>query len=102
MFGAPLRFPLDVERLLHCPVCEFDYTHPTLVEVNAGGKITRITADGNESSIGPAAGRGVRITLGFVCEEGHGFEVDLHFHKGCTGFTARQSLDVPSHTIWRD
>jgi hypothetical protein len=87
---------------LECPQCGFEYVHPTLVEVNAGGSITTIDHDGTRMSAGEAAGRGVRIRLNFSCEGGHRFSVVFDFHKGNTGVVAYLDDTVPETTIWRD
>ncbi len=86
-----------------CPVCEFEYIHPVSVEVNAGGSITTVDQLGTRMTAGKPAGRGVLISLGFTCENGHNFTIALQFHKGATSAAL---VDVGEGewqpTIWRD
>jgi hypothetical protein len=90
------------EYAIRCPGCGCEYVHPTLVEVNAGGSITTVARGGTRMAAGEPAGRGVLIGLSFACEDGHGFGVELHFHKGTTGVGVHQHGAVPVTTIWRD
>jgi hypothetical protein len=93
---------LVVDQNLVCPSCGFEYVHPTLVEVNAGGSITTIDKDGTRMSGGVGLGRGVNIRLGFACEDGCRTSISIQFHKGNTHITAYKDETVPKDTIWRD
>lgn len=96
---------------LLCPVCHDEYVHPVAVCVVPAGRSSgalTVTAAGLrlDPTVAPI-GRGVAITLSFVCEQGHEFEYMLHFHKGmtfierCIGPTYSNPCDAPD-TIWRD
>lgn len=58
--------PLSNETQLHCPLCEFEYTHLIHVETSSG-----------------LEGR-LNTTLTFVCESGHEFKHDFSNHEGHT------------------
>lgn len=57
------------ELHLHCPICDFEYTH--LMDVQ--------TFKDTEDRLA--------VTLYFECEEGHKFEHHIHNHKGYTLIT---------------
>lgn len=66
-----------------CPVCGFEYVHPDRVLVVQGNATTEIVED--KTFITPAKVefvRGSKIALRFHCENHHGFEYELQFHKG--------------------
>ena len=99
------------EPALACPVCGFEYVHPVgLVCLSAGSRNTALRVDAHGIHQNPRSapwGRGVRITLEFLCEGGHRFDYSLSFHKGWT-FVERQmsdkelDMDDRPDTIWRD
>ena len=106
----PLVTNLD-KPALACPVCGFDYIHPVAVECRSPGQANghlRIDHRGiHLDPMVPPDGRGVVITLTFLCEDGHLFTYHLRFHKGMT-FVERTLADEPREvdlrprTIWRD
>jgi len=99
------------EPALGCPVCGFEYVHPVgLVCHSAGSRNTALRVDAHGIHQNPCNapwGRGVRITLEFLCEGGHRFDYSLSFHKGWT-FVERQmshkelEFEEQPRTIWRD
>lgn len=56
----------DDERQLHCPICDFEYTHLENV-------VTEKDKEGR-----------LATTLYFSCESGHKFSYYIHNHKGYT------------------
>jgi hypothetical protein len=55
----------------------------------------------------PPLGRGVLLMLRFICEYGHGFDYEFHFHKGSTivnrqTFQLADDFALHPKTIWRD
>jgi hypothetical protein len=91
-----------INETVLCPRCGFECVHPTGVVVNAGGQVTCITSDGTSMLAASASGRGVRIALEFWCENQHGFEWVLQFHKGITSMDIKPSDQSDCRTIWRD
>lgn len=98
----------DWRTYLVCPACSCECVHPTRVEIDRGGDVVDVDADGVGFASRASSARGVIILLHFTCEEGDEFVVSLKFHKGTT-FVAWRLLSVsdPSQppafrTIWRD
>lgn len=95
------------ESRITCPFCGSDCAHPTFVRVLPAGRLramATIDAEGVHLDMAKAPiGRGVRITLGFLCENGCGWVDMLGFHKG-TLFYLRQEQPEERHapTLWRD
>jgi hypothetical protein len=93
-------------NLVRCPKCGQEFVHPVAVRVNPAGAYpgsVEVRHDGLHLDRASAAeGRGVRISVCFRCESGHGFSMELLFHKGTT-YTqlALQTAPWPD-TIWRD
>jgi hypothetical protein len=97
---------------LLCPECEdaFDYVHPVCVDVDRGGDVVNVDADGVGFGTRPRTARGVIIRVDFVCENGHQFALRLQFHKGQTFLGASTLPPAPPdargiahiRTIWRD
>lgn len=114
---------------LVCPACGFDHVHPVRVEViSPGAEKGKVTVDNAGIRIDPnypPVGRGVGITLDFVCEDGHRFTITYAFHKGQTlrrvivsssgppnprvrhasrtlGFTPAPDGETAPETIWRN
>lgn len=89
------------------PGCEAG-VHPVDVFVNRGGEITVIDWRGTTIQQGSPAGRGALIVNSFVCEAGHAFWVEFHFHKGVTTFGIhRNPIMDPADfngppTLWRN
>tara|TARA_R110002153_G_scaffold27728_1_gene85784 strand:+ start:120 stop:395 length:276 start_codon:yes stop_codon:yes gene_type:complete len=54
---------------MHCPICDFDYTHLESVEMDFESKDSRLCA-----------------RLNFSCENEHNFTVRVQQHKGQTFF----------------
>ena len=108
----PVGTKISNEPAMACPICGFEYIHPVGIECNSPGTakgLLRIDSDGVHLDPKQAPiGRGVRITLKFMCEYGHSFEYQLHFHKGQTYVERRMAcLPMGRHeqwpdTIWRD
>ena len=92
--------------VLCCPKCRHEYAAPFLVEVNAGGNVTTVDSEQTSMSVKPPSGRGVRIGIGFTCEECDGaFTVAFQFHKGWTLVDVLTSTDAETgnrSVIWRD
>jgi len=62
----------DTDELhLHCPICNFEYTHLQKVHVSEGGDDEKRLA----------------VTLELSCEKGHQFQHYIHNHKGYTLIT---------------
>lgn len=57
------------DKILVCPVCQFEYTHLT--------SITEYKTDKQSEER-------LCVILSFKCENGHAFDYDLHNHKGYT------------------
>jgi len=98
------------KAMLLCPVCHHENVHPIAVRVVPAGRAPwelLVTSAGLrlDPTIAPT-GRGVVITLSFLCEEGHAFEYELAFRKGSS--LIRREIGsgspngVPADTIWRD
>jgi hypothetical protein len=85
------------EPMLTCPVCGFEYVHPVgLVCKGAGSANTELRLDSHGVHQNPQSepwGRGVRITMEFLCEGGHRFDYSFTFHKGWTFLTREVSAD---------
>lgn len=64
-------------QLLHCPVCQFDYSH-----LESSEWLANPGADGYESGWV----RGICIRLNLYCENNHRFSIDVGTHKGQTFF----------------
>jgi len=101
---------LMTEPALACPVCGFEYVHPVGVECCPSGPRGHARIDAEGVHMDPAAGspgRGVAVTLDFLCENGHLFTYRLAFHEGRT-FLERTMANAPRdagqwpRTIWRD
>jgi hypothetical protein len=91
---------------VHCPACDFEYMYPTRVEVDRGGEVVQVDAEGVGFAWRRRAARGVIITLEFACENGHRSRLGLRFHKGQT-YVRSEVLgaiadDAWPPTIWRD
>lgn len=57
--------------MLHCPVCQFEYTHISGASIIEGN-------DNYEAW----AGRGGAVLISMWCENGHSWDVRFGFHKG--------------------
>jgi hypothetical protein len=107
----PIYYESVSEPVLACPVCNFFYVHPVGLECRSPGTAkghVRIDSKGiHINPEVPPTGRGVMITLHFLCECGHAFDYEFHFHKGST-LVSRQIPKLPDDpalrpdTIWRD
>jgi len=107
----PVDTKLCSEPALACPMCGSEYVHPVSLEcASPGTRHGTVSINANGLAVNPQtgpSGRGTRITLGFLCEQGHVFEYALQFHKGCT-LVERSMGPAPSdvmlrpQTIWRD
>ena len=94
------EFPYKVA----CPVCEGTetYVHIEMVEINAGGTITRISRQRTEILQGrEPSGRGTSIRIVYWCECDHRWETVQQFHKGETLLRTTELLQQPSE-LWRD
>lgn len=99
----------DAPRLL-CPICHDDYVHPTAARILPPGHtpgLLAVTSGGVALDPDvPPIGRGVIITLTFVCEHGHTFSYEFAFHKGQTFVRRRPGRDIgpceAPDTIWRN
>lgn len=95
------------EPCLACPVCGFSYVHPVGVRCNPAGAMKGLVAIDYagirwDAEV-PVSGRGVLIELRFVCEAGHVFGYEFHFHKGQTQVARSQCPDnFIQRTIWRN
>jgi hypothetical protein len=102
---------LDLPDLL-CPVCGWEYVHPTALKVEPvnGDTVVYINQEGIRTFATNVAERirGIRITTTFLCEQGHTWDEERAFHKGITSQSLRRGPDWPSEpelaptTIWRD
>ncbi|NLX59687.1 MAG: hypothetical protein GXY74_11430 [Phycisphaerae bacterium] len=98
------------EPALACPVCGFEYVHPVAVECCPSGPRGHVRIDAEGVRLEPVSapeGRGVAVTLGFLCENGHLFTYRLSVHKGQTFLertmgNAPRDADEWPRTIWRD
>lgn len=96
---------------LLCPVCGFEYVHPVGLTCQSAGRANtrlRVDAEGiHQDPLSSPSGRGVRITVEFLCESGHRFDYSFQFHKGWT-FIEREAnpqaleVDQRPQTIWRN
>lgn len=113
MVESEQRFALSAadqwgDICLVCPICEFDYVHPTRLEADRGGDLVEIDADGVGFATRPRSVRGVVTTLEFVCEAGHRFSLSFRFHKGRTFIWCSRLANCAvtegswPRTIWRD
>jgi hypothetical protein len=98
------------EPALACPVCGLEYVHPVGVECCPSGPRGHVRIDAQGVHMDPrpgSQGRGVAVTLEFLCENGHLFTYRLAFHEGATFLerilaNAPQDADEWPQTIWRD
>ena len=89
---------------LICPICKGIEVHPISIYCNPAGEeagdiaISRsgVVRDRNRLP----EGRGVKITLRFVCENFHCWECTMHFHKGSTSYSVK--VGGEEKTLWRD
>jgi len=88
---------LEEAHTLLCPECEdaFDYVHPVCVEVDRGGDVVNVDAEGVGFGTRPRTARGVVIRVDFVCERGHQFALRFHFGKGRTFLGASTQRPAP-------
>lgn len=97
-----VKHSLD-ETLLKCPQCDFERgMHIASVSVLRGSDKTTVTSKGILVTGEKNPSRGVIISLGYHCENGHAGEVLLSFHKGSV-YVEHKSLP-PSKDIddiWR-
>ncbi len=97
------------EPVLLCPACQYENVYPVAVHVVPAGRSPGellVTAAGLRLDPNvPPKGRGVMITLAFMCERNHEFEYELAFHKGTTSIRRRIGIGLPrgvvADTIWR-
>jgi len=99
------------ESVLACPACGHFCVHPVGIECHCPGMPGGVlTVSSKGISLDPEPkpdGRGVKITLKFLCECGHQFRYELTFHEGQTYLKLRiSSVELLQHdfldTIWRD
>lgn len=110
-----LAIPIDFEStdapVLACPVCGDAHVHPVGFECRSPGNArghVRIDCEGiSLNPATPPSGRGVMMTLRFICESGHGFDYEFQFHKGntlvaCQTCQLAEDVALRPQTIWRD
>jgi len=94
-----------------CPTCGFEYMHPIEVQVDRGGSVVQVDADGVGFLKREPQGRGVVIVVKFHCEDGYESFFALNFHKGVTFSHMIAGKALPSgendgleigDVIWRD
>ena len=106
------RVHIDLEQdapdyaKLKCPVCGFDHSQLTGVEVRGGigplaGVGTRVDASGT-TVFHSHVGRGVAVDLEFSCEDGHNYVYTFEFHKGQIEVTQHERPGALKPSIWRD
>jgi len=89
---------------LTCPVCGFDYLHITALSCLRHADETTITKEGTIVKEAQNDMRGVRITIQYLCENGHAGRITLQFHKGNV-YMAHEILPLPKECpadIWRN
>lgn len=95
-------------QVVICPECANEFVHIKDVIIDRGGNVLRIEDEvsANLTKV-PSKARGVIITLGMWCEDGHEFSLFFQFHKGSTMAwtelvqTFDLSLFFPGD-LWRD
>lgn len=80
----PLVNQVNLAFDFHCPQCGFEYVH------FGDGK----TIDGNDNYDAGWGGRGAVIVIPCSCENGHGWEFCIGFHKGNTVVFCRNLHDL--------
>ena len=75
---------LEEAHTLLCPECEdaFDYVHPVCVEVDRGGDVVNVDAEGVGFGTRPRTARGVVIRVDFVCERGPSVRAAVPLREG--------------------
>ena len=105
------RFTEEFTDEIRCPDCGFEYVHPVELSCNPAGvsdQSIRVDAHGIHIAKPTAPfGRGVVISIGFTCENGHAFDIDYRFHKGQTFLSVHDRGGIADATkwpaaIWRD
>tara|TARA_R110000787_G_C13070758_1_gene408987 strand:+ start:73 stop:489 length:417 start_codon:yes stop_codon:yes gene_type:complete len=96
---------VEEEKVMQCPICKFDYTHITGVEVFSRSiedaeehvhtkvdMVKNLTKVENVKGYGrnPSARRDGLILSGH-CENGHKFEINIAQHKGNTYFSSKKT-----------
>mgnify|MGYP003128366122 CR=1 FL=1 len=95
---------VEEEKVMQCPVCKFECTHITGVEVfsryDDAEEHVHTTVDMVKNSTkvenvrghgrNPSARRDGLILSGY-CENGHKFEINIAQHKGNTYFTSKKT-----------
>lgn len=70
--------------MLRCPVCNFEYVHPSEVRIDLGH--VQAVAKSDEIAVASTERyknrRGSALFLRFWCENHHSFEYELWFEKG--------------------
>lgn len=88
-------FPRCEGDTLHCPVCDFDYTHLVSCTVDQLGDVATVTSTGVRQATRTSRSRGSVITAQMYCEGGHQFTVSLSFSKGQIQVRTTQLPDCP-------
>ena len=103
---------ISSEQIVLCPLCGGDYVHPYMVEVNPAGNFAAAVAISclglHVDKTRKPDGRGVRVALGFSCENcAHISLLSFRFSKGQTHFAIADLGESVTEegiflgTIWR-
>ena len=94
-------FAVDVNRdaaTLHCPVCDFEYTHIEEVFTRLPGGSAPDSAEAYPGTIAKDVDRRWRrpgVVLVFNCESSHRFELVIQQHKGMNFCWVKRIDDMP-------
>jgi len=91
-----------------CAICGYNFVHPVefaCLPAGKSGGLVSITAFGiHRQPLAPPIGRGVRLEITFLCENGHKYKRSWQFEKGntLTWVTCLCQAEFDASTIWRD